>query len=176
MSIGAGIFLITAGAILAFGIRDRSDAVDLNIVGVVIMLAGGAGIWLSFYITNRRRRVETQALDPAVEEEYRTIEDTARQYAEASERTESAPPPKARAKRSSRAAAFKVTWPVAVTRKAPPKVDQASDTATERHVELDPAASGLHTPAPNRAAPVTSSAATPSPPPALEPQEPRSES
>jgi hypothetical protein len=48
MSIGAGIFLITAGAILAFGIRDHSGTVDLNVVGVVIMLGGGAGIWLSF--------------------------------------------------------------------------------------------------------------------------------
>jgi hypothetical protein len=30
---------------------------------------------LSFYITNRRRRVETDAIDPAVEEEYRVVEE-----------------------------------------------------------------------------------------------------
>jgi hypothetical protein len=41
---------------------------------VVIMLAGAAGIWLSYKITNDRRRVPTDAIDPAVEEQYRTIE------------------------------------------------------------------------------------------------------
>jgi hypothetical protein len=75
MSIGVGIFLIAVGAILAFGIRDDdAGAVDLTVVGVVIMLAGAAGIWLSYKITNDRRRVPTDAIDPAVEEQYRTIE------------------------------------------------------------------------------------------------------
>ncbi|MFI5695868.1 DUF6458 family protein [Kribbella sp. NPDC051586] len=75
MSIGAGIFLIVVGAILAFGIKDRSGAVDLSVVGVIIMLAGAAGIWLSYNITRKRQQaVETQAVDPAVEEEYRTIQ------------------------------------------------------------------------------------------------------
>ncbi|MGC4944094.1 DUF6458 family protein [Kribbella sp. DT2] len=75
MSIGVGIFLIAIGAILAFGIRDNdAGAVDLTVVGVVIMLAGAAGIWLSYKITNDRRRVPTDAIDPAVEEQYRTVE------------------------------------------------------------------------------------------------------
>jgi hypothetical protein len=75
MSIGVGIFLIAVGAILAFGIRDDdAGAVNLTVVGVVIMLAGAAGIWLSYKITNDRRRVPTDAIDPAVEEQYRTIE------------------------------------------------------------------------------------------------------
>src|SRR5918998_1603225 len=75
MSIGVGIFLIAVGAILAFGIRDDDGGtVNLTVVGVVIMLAGAAGIWLSYKITNDRRRVPTDAIDPAVEEQYRTIE------------------------------------------------------------------------------------------------------
>ncbi|GAB2584717.1 DUF6458 family protein [Kribbella endophytica] len=75
MSIGVGIFLIAVGAILAFGIRDNdAGAVNLTVVGVVIMLAGAAGIWLSYKITNDRRRVPTDAIDPAVEEQYRTVE------------------------------------------------------------------------------------------------------
>ncbi|GAA1512823.1 DUF6458 family protein [Kribbella lupini] len=75
MSIGVGIFLIAVGAILAFGIRDDdAGAVNLTVVGVVIMLAGAAGIWLSYKITNDRRRVPTDAIDPAVEEQYRTVE------------------------------------------------------------------------------------------------------
>ena len=117
MSIGAGIFLIAAGAILAFGIRDDSGTVDLNVVGVIVMLAGAAGIWLSYYITNQRRRVQTQALDPAVEEEYRSVEESSAAHRE----------PQA----------------------------GAETTPTERRIELDPAASGLHTPAPDRTPPVT---------------------
>jgi hypothetical protein len=45
------------------------------VVGWILMLAGLAGIVLSFYITNRRRRVPNDALDPAVEEEYRVVEE-----------------------------------------------------------------------------------------------------
>ncbi|HZX05984.1 DUF6458 family protein [Kribbella sp.] len=75
MSIGVGIFLMAVGAILAFAVRDSAGAVNLQVVGYILMLAGLAGILLSFYITNRRRRVETNAIDPAVEEEYRVVEE-----------------------------------------------------------------------------------------------------
>ncbi|GAA1592038.1 MULTISPECIES: DUF6458 family protein [Kribbella] len=75
MSIGVGIFLMVVGAVLAFAVRDSWDAVNLQVVGYILMLAGLAGILLSFYITNRRRRVETNAIDPAVEEEYRVVEE-----------------------------------------------------------------------------------------------------
>ncbi|MEU8222231.1 DUF6458 family protein [Kribbella sp. NPDC048915] len=75
MSIGVGIFLMVVGAVLAFAVRDSWDAVNLQVVGFILLLAGLAGIMLSFYITNRRRRVETNAIDPAVEEEYRVVEE-----------------------------------------------------------------------------------------------------
>ena len=75
MSIGVGIFLMVVGAVLAFAVRDSWDAVNLQVVGYILLLAGLAGIALSFYITNRRRRVETDAIDPAVEEEYRVVEE-----------------------------------------------------------------------------------------------------
>ncbi|TDD45508.1 hypothetical protein E1263_38530 [Kribbella antibiotica] len=74
MSIGVGIFLMVVGAIFAFAVRDTWDAVNLQVVGYILLLAGAAGIVLSFYITNRRRRVETDAIDPAIEEEYRVVE------------------------------------------------------------------------------------------------------
>ena len=75
MSIGVGIFLMVVGAILAFAVRDSWDAVDLTVVGYIFLLAGALGIVLSFYITNRRRRVPNDSLDPAVEEEYRVVEE-----------------------------------------------------------------------------------------------------
>ena len=75
MSIGVGIFLMVVGGVLAFAVRDTWDAVNLQVVGYILLLAGLAGILLSFYITNRRRRVDTDAIDPAVEEEYRVVEE-----------------------------------------------------------------------------------------------------
>ncbi|MFF0265777.1 DUF6458 family protein [Kribbella sp. NPDC004536] len=82
MSIGVGIFLMVVGAVLAFAVRDTWDAVNLQVVGYILLLAGAAGIVLSFYITNRRRRVETNAIDPAVEEEYRVVEEHHRDLSE----------------------------------------------------------------------------------------------
>lgn len=75
MSIGVGIFLMVVGAILAFAVRDSWEAVDLTVVGYILLAAGLLGIVLSFYITNRRRRVPNESLDPAVEEEYRVVEE-----------------------------------------------------------------------------------------------------
>ena len=75
MSIGVGIFLMVVGGVLAFAVQDSWDAVNLQVVGYILLLAGLAGILLSFYITNRRRRVDTDAIDPAVEEEYRVVEE-----------------------------------------------------------------------------------------------------
>ncbi|GAA1548148.1 MULTISPECIES: DUF6458 family protein [Kribbella] len=82
MSIGVGIFLMVVGAVLAFAVRDSWDAVNLQVVGYILLLAGLAGILLSFYITNRRRRVETDVIDPAVEEEYRVVEENHRDFRE----------------------------------------------------------------------------------------------
>ncbi|WP_350280232.1 DUF6458 family protein [Kribbella sp. HUAS MG21] len=82
MSIGVGIFLMVVGAVFAFAVRDSWDAVNLQVVGYILLLAGIAGIVLSFYITNRRRRVETDAIDPAVEEEYRVVEENHRNIRE----------------------------------------------------------------------------------------------
>jgi hypothetical protein len=52
-----------------------------------------------------------------------------------------------------------VQEPMVPGREVPVAGDQF-DTATERHVDLDPAASGLHTPVPDRTVPVTSAAET----------------
>jgi hypothetical protein len=47
MSFGTGIFLITAGAILAFGIKANLWWVDLYVVGVVLIGSGTAVIALT---------------------------------------------------------------------------------------------------------------------------------
>jgi Domain of unknown function (DUF6458) len=47
MGIGASIFLIAVGAILAFAVNVATEGVDLNMVGVILMIVGGVGLLLS---------------------------------------------------------------------------------------------------------------------------------
>lgn len=47
MGIGVSIFLIAVGAILAFAVNVTAEAVDLNTVGVILMIVGAAGLLLS---------------------------------------------------------------------------------------------------------------------------------
>ena len=39
---GQGLTLVIVGAIFAFAVRVRSDVIDLQMVGIILMLAGGA--------------------------------------------------------------------------------------------------------------------------------------
>ncbi|MEV6284777.1 DUF6458 family protein [Kribbella sp. NPDC051770] len=149
MSIGVGIFLIAVGAILAFGIRDdEAGAVNLTVVGVVIMLAGAAGIWLSYKITNDRRRVPTDAIDPAVEEQYRTVE-ASHEHDQHQTRIEHRP--EGRAPKKVAKARPQPMTPQPVESGAGERFDPvqavdkppAEEPAGDRTVELDPTASGL---------------------------------
>lgn len=56
MSLGLGIFLLVAGGILAFGVRDQWSAVDLTAIGYVCMAAGALAIILSLVLSQQRRR------------------------------------------------------------------------------------------------------------------------
>jgi hypothetical protein len=69
--VNSGIFLIAAGAIIAFAVRDSSGPIDFTVVGIVIMLAGVAGLWLSYRTVNREQQTP-EIVDPAVKEQYRT--------------------------------------------------------------------------------------------------------
>jgi hypothetical protein len=159
MSIGVGIFLIAVGAILAFGIRDNdAGAVNLTVVGVVIMLAGAAGIWLSYKITNDRRRVPTDAIDPAVEEQYRTVEAT-HEHDQHHTRIEHRPEGTPKPAKSAKTRPQPITpQPVeselgehfdpvqAVDKPRTPEQPQApveEPPVGDRTIELDPTASGL---------------------------------
>jgi hypothetical protein len=68
MSIGAGIFLLVVGAILAFAVDLQVAGVDLKTIGYILMLAGLVGVILGIVlITRRRQSVSTtrSAVDPA---------------------------------------------------------------------------------------------------------------
>lgn len=47
MGIGVSIFLLAVGAILAFAVEVNAEGVDLDTVGVILMVVGGLGIVLS---------------------------------------------------------------------------------------------------------------------------------
>ena len=47
MSIATSIFLIAAGAILRYALNVETDVINIQTVGLILMIAGGAGLALS---------------------------------------------------------------------------------------------------------------------------------
>lgn len=74
MGIGVSMFLLAAGAILAFAVEREAEGIDLNTVGVILMVIGGGGLVLSLMMWDRiggygiRRRTVVQRSDPYVVE------------------------------------------------------------------------------------------------------------
>ncbi|MGH2774553.1 MAG: DUF6458 family protein [Actinomycetota bacterium] len=65
MAIGTSLFLLAAGAILKFAVEAEVAGIDLEVVGVILMVIGGLGILLSLFMLNRSRttRVERRYYD-----------------------------------------------------------------------------------------------------------------
>ena len=61
MGIGASIFLIALGAILAFAVNVNLGGLDVNVIGWILMLAGVLGLITFALIWGRRRTVVTSA-------------------------------------------------------------------------------------------------------------------
>lgn len=61
MTIGTSIFLIALGAILRFAVTATVAGVSIHTVGVILMLAGAAGLVLSLLWGATHRR-DSQAL------------------------------------------------------------------------------------------------------------------
>jgi heme/copper-type cytochrome/quinol oxidase subunit 2 len=59
MGIGASIFLIALGAILAFAVEAQVWWLDINVVGWVLMIAGVLGLALTLTFWSRRRSADT---------------------------------------------------------------------------------------------------------------------
>ncbi|MCA0292711.1 MAG: DUF6458 family protein [Actinobacteria bacterium] len=54
MWVGLGIFLLVVGAILSFAVRDSIDAVDLTMIGYILMGGGALAVLLSLIMGSRR--------------------------------------------------------------------------------------------------------------------------
>ena len=49
MGIGTSIFLIATGAILRYAITANVEGIDLDVVGLILMIVGVIGLVLSFF-------------------------------------------------------------------------------------------------------------------------------
>ena len=52
MGIGVSVFLLAVGAILAFAIEVTADGVNLNTVGVILMVVGAIGLFASLVLAS----------------------------------------------------------------------------------------------------------------------------
>jgi len=65
MAIGTSLFLLAAGAILTFAVEAEVAGIDIEVVGIILMVIGGLGILLSLFMLNKSRttRVERRYYD-----------------------------------------------------------------------------------------------------------------
>jgi Domain of unknown function (DUF6458) len=84
MTIAAAIFLIAVGAILRYATDLDVEGVSIDTVGLILMIAGAAGLLLSFiqeaFLSGRARRREAEAqeraaADPQIAAEQRAAEE-----------------------------------------------------------------------------------------------------
>ena len=67
MGIGTSIFLIAVGAILRYAITGNTEGVDLDVVGLILMIAGAVGLvitflWMTIYADRRRGAAAERAV------------------------------------------------------------------------------------------------------------------
>jgi hypothetical protein len=75
MGIGASIFLMALGAILTFATNVSLSGLDLDVVGVVLMLAGAVGLIMTMFVWGPRRRARVISDDEEIVEERRVYDD-----------------------------------------------------------------------------------------------------
>lgn len=56
MTIGGSIFLIAVGAILKFAVTATVAGIDIQVVGVILMVAGGIGLILGLFLMAQNNR------------------------------------------------------------------------------------------------------------------------
>ena len=59
MTIGTSLFLIAVGAILRFAVKDSFEGIELDVVGLILMIVGIAGLILGLFLHTRATRRPT---------------------------------------------------------------------------------------------------------------------
>jgi Domain of unknown function (DUF6458) len=75
MGIGVSIFLIALGAILTFATEFDISGLDIDVVGVILMIAGVTGLLMDLLIWGPRRRTTSVVDEPPVVEERRVVDE-----------------------------------------------------------------------------------------------------
>jgi hypothetical protein len=57
MGIGVSIFLFALGAILTFAVQADVQGLDINVVGIILMVSGAIGLLLTMLVFGRDRGV-----------------------------------------------------------------------------------------------------------------------
>lgn len=88
MGFGIGVFFLALGAILTFAVDFRISGIDLDAIGVILMLVGVFWLVLAFSLSYRRRRrtvvTQRRTVDPSMAEGARMTEER-RTYEEPNE-------------------------------------------------------------------------------------------
>ncbi len=69
MTIGASIFLIALGAILKYAVDVTVSGIEIQTIGLILMIAGVVGLVISLFLltqADRRRPVVYEDRDPVV--------------------------------------------------------------------------------------------------------------
>ena len=66
MTMGTGVVLLAIGAILRYAVNDSIDKIDLQTVGLILMLVGAFGLALGIYLTFVRGRPDPTVGDPSL--------------------------------------------------------------------------------------------------------------
>ncbi len=61
MSAGVSVFLVLAGAILRFAVTWSPANINLQVIGVILMIGGAAGLIASLVLMNMRARSKRSA-------------------------------------------------------------------------------------------------------------------
>lgn len=54
MGIGVSVFLLALGAILTFAVEASISGLDINVVGIILMVAGAVGLLMTMLVLGRR--------------------------------------------------------------------------------------------------------------------------
>jgi uncharacterized protein DUF6458 len=66
MRIGASLFLIALGAILKFAVTKHVKDVDIQTIGVILMVVGIVGLLIELFLWSNRRRTTVVSRQPGV--------------------------------------------------------------------------------------------------------------
>jgi hypothetical protein len=95
MTIGVSIFLIAVGAILRYATNINVQGVSIDTVGLILMIAGGAGLILGLLrevIWSNRRREDRELAAQRAAQEQGAQEQAARDRAAQEQRNPPSPP------------------------------------------------------------------------------------